>query len=189
MQLYMIVDGSVRTLDVPDDMRRDAGEFFAMMDRDMDGGWQMGPEWVEEPAVADRCRIVADKILAAMAGGRDDTARLLAAYILERAPEVVGVRVDTGGEMLSTDLLEEAEWKEHTRQLSPEEAASRAEREVANVYRVGRNYRFAVFDRSGGGWVESEPVADEADANRLRKAAVNQRSRELAAHIEWTGAP
>jgi hypothetical protein len=101
----------------------------------------------------------------------------------------VGVRVDTGGEMLSTDLLKEAEWKEHTRQLSPEEAASRAEREVANVYRVGRNYRFAVFDRSGGGWVESEPVADEADANRLRKAAVNQRSRELAAHIEWTGAP
>jgi len=189
MQLYLIIDGSVRALDVPDGMRRDGDEFFAMMDGDMDGGWQMGPEWVERPDAADRCRIVADKILAAMAAGRDDPARLLAAYILERAPGVVAIRVDTGGELLNTDLLDETAWREHAQQLSAEEAASRAQREVANVYKVGRNFRFAIYDRASGGWVESEPMADEEAAKRLREEAVERRSRELAARIEWTGTP
>ena len=105
MQLKILVDEGEFRLDVPDDMIAEADEFFAKMDRDMDRGWQMSREYVERPDPQQRCQIVADKLVTALLNGRKTTALLMAGYILTRAPGIIGVDVDTTGEMQNTELL------------------------------------------------------------------------------------
>ena len=36
------------------------------MDQDMDAGWQMSRDWVDNPSREQRCQIVADKLLTAL---------------------------------------------------------------------------------------------------------------------------
>lgn len=36
------------------------------MDRDIDGGWRMGRDWMENPDREQRCRIAADKLLSVL---------------------------------------------------------------------------------------------------------------------------
>ena len=105
MQLKVLVDDGEFRLDVPDDMIAEAADFFAKMDRDMDRGWQMSREYVEQPDTQQRCQIVADKLVTALMNGRNTTALLMAGYILTHAPGVTGVDVDTTGEMQNTELL------------------------------------------------------------------------------------
>jgi len=39
------------------------------------------------------------------------------------------------------------------------------------VYKVGKAFRFAIFDRATGNWVESPFSATEAEAKKMRDAA------------------
>jgi hypothetical protein len=104
MKLNITVDGRTQTIDVPDNMLTEAGEFFRKMDRDMDAGWRMGPEFVENPDRVNRCQIAADKLLVSLSTGNHTLTQLMAAYILLRLPGVIGVDIDTGGEMLNTEF-------------------------------------------------------------------------------------
>ena len=104
MKLNVTVDGRTQAVEVPPDMLTEAGEFFRKMDRDMDVGWRMGPEFVENPDSVNRCQIAADKLLVSLSTGNHALTQLMAAYILNRLPDVIGVDIDTGGEMLNTEF-------------------------------------------------------------------------------------
>ena len=41
----------------------DATDYFDMMDRDMDNGYQMSRTWVAKPDLYQRCQIAGDKLL------------------------------------------------------------------------------------------------------------------------------
>jgi len=105
MKLDVIVDERNYSVDVPPAMLREAEEFFRKIDKDMDHGWQMGPEFIEKPDNVQRCQIAANKLLTSLSGANETMIMLMAGYILKRLPGVTGVRIDTAGEMLHTEMI------------------------------------------------------------------------------------
>lgn len=105
MILNVVVEEQVYPVNVPDSLIHEAGDFFAKMDADMDRGWQMSRDWVDNPTLEQRCQIVGDKMLTAMHQDNKKMMLLLSAYILARVPGVTGIRIDTNGEMLETELV------------------------------------------------------------------------------------
>jgi hypothetical protein len=105
MQLTLYIDDKSQTLEISKDILKEANDFFKMMDRDMDRGWQMSREWVEYPNLIQRCQIAADKLLGAIHSENETLMMLMAAYILSRLPDVVGVKINTDGEMMETELI------------------------------------------------------------------------------------
>lgn len=105
MILNVYIEDQHYPLDVADALVTDAEEFFAKMDSDMAGGWQMSREWVERPNPTQRCQIAADKLMAALQADNPQMVSLMAAYIVSRVPGIKGVRIDNTGEMQETELL------------------------------------------------------------------------------------
>ncbi len=105
MLLKVVVEDQVYPVTVPDAIVAEAGEFFSKLDRDMDRGWQMSRDWVDNPNQEQRCQIVGDKMLTAMDHDNKQLMILLCAYILARVPGVTGILIDTNGEMLETELV------------------------------------------------------------------------------------
>ena len=105
MQLTLYIDDKTQTIEIPNEILKEANDFFKMMDRDMDRGWQMSREWVECPSLIQRCQIAADKLLGAIHAENETLMMLMAGYILTRLPDVTGVRINTDGEMLETELI------------------------------------------------------------------------------------
>jgi len=105
MRFKVIVGEQVYAVEVPEDLLREAGDFHARLDRDMDRGWQMSREFVAQPDPLQRCQIVADKLLTGIIEGNESTAMLMAGYIALRMPGAVGVDIDASGEMQNTELL------------------------------------------------------------------------------------
>ena len=105
MRFKVIVGEQVYAVEVPEDLLREAGEFHARLDRDMDHGWQMSREYVAQPDRLQRCQIAADKLLTALMQDNESTAMLMAGYIARRMPGAVGVDIDASGEMQNTELL------------------------------------------------------------------------------------
>jgi hypothetical protein len=179
MVFYVVIDDKVHSLDVPQAMLEEGEEFFQVMDRDMDKGWQMGREWIDNPDQIARCQIAADRLVTAMSTGNTTLAQLMAAYMITRVPGIAAVDVDTGGEMLNTQVIMQSEWARQHRRMSVEEALAQAQSDVSNVYKTGRNFHFAVRNGFSGNWDESPPFADEAQALEARNQAVTRRQREL----------
>lgn len=109
MLLNVSIDERTYHIEPPPGMVVEAEEFFAKMDADMDKGWQMSRQWVESPDRFQRCQIAADKLMMAHNDGNDIMVKLMAAYMLSRLPGIVGVRVNTDGEMTETELVMGAE--------------------------------------------------------------------------------
>lgn len=105
MRFKVVVGEQVYAVEVPEDLLREAGDFHARLDRDMDRGWQMSREFVAQPDRLQRCQIVADKLLTGIMQGNESTAMLMAGYIALRMPGAVGVDIDASGEMQNTELL------------------------------------------------------------------------------------
>jgi len=105
MRFKVIVGEQAYAVEVPEDLLREAGEFHARLDRDMDRGWQMSREFVAQPGPLQRCQIVADKLLTSIMQENQATAMLMAGYIALRMPGAVGVDIDASGEMQNTELL------------------------------------------------------------------------------------
>lgn len=188
MKLNVIVDERACVVDVPPQVLAEAEDFFRKMDRDMDRGWQMGPEFVEHPDPEQRCQIAANKLLTSLSTANETLVLLMAGYILKRLPGVTGVRIDTAGEMLHTELLYDkpatapsapASAPNRARKLNKLEAMEQAGQDVTKVYRVGRSYRFAVRDRTTGEWLESGPIETESEAFAQRMQAYKRRLDEL----------
>ena len=100
MILNVVIEEQIYPIDVPAEIVADGEEFFGKLDRDMDRGWQMSRDWVDNPDLEQRCQIVGDKMLTAMHNDNKKLLMLLAAYILSRVPGIKGIRIDTNGEMM-----------------------------------------------------------------------------------------
>lgn len=109
MILNVYVDDRTFQVDVPQEVLSEGQEFFARMDQDMDRGWQMSREFVDNPSTLDRCQIAADKLLTALHKDNRNLLLLMAGYILTHMPGVHGVNIDTSGEIQNTRLLMAAE--------------------------------------------------------------------------------
>jgi hypothetical protein len=105
MQLTLHIDDKTQPIEVPPQVLQEANDFFKMMDRDMDRGWQMSREWVECPNLIQRCQIAADKLLNAIHSENETLMLLMAAYIVSRLPDVTGVKIATDGELMETELI------------------------------------------------------------------------------------
>lgn len=105
MILKVVIEEQIYPITVPDEIIREGEEFFRKIDTDMDSGWQMSRDWVQQPNQLQRCQIVGDKMLTAMHNNNEKMMVLLSAYILARVPGVEGIRIDTNGEMLESELI------------------------------------------------------------------------------------
>jgi len=180
MKLDVIIDSKTHRIDVPQDMLTEGESFFQKMDRDMENGWQMGPEFIESPDTAQRCQIAANKLLVSVSAQNQLLVQLMAAYILKRLPGIKTVEIDTAGEMLNTEFIFEENARSAPRPklvdtqktgAHESDARARAESDVSQVYKVGKAFRFAIFDRSTGSWIESPFSASEDEAKKMRDAA------------------
>ena len=188
MLLNVIADDQSVELNVPSALLTEARDFFDRMDGDMDAGWQMGREWVERPDRHQRCQIAADKLLTALENQNRKLAMMMAAYILARLDNVGTVDIDTSGEMVGTEFIvtdavararSQAPGAQSTSGMSKMEALEQAGKDVTKIFKVGRNFRFSVFDHASGQWNDSAPVADKREAEDLRQQAFKKRFDEL----------
>jgi hypothetical protein len=100
--LNVIINDKPHPLEVPDDVIKEGDEFFRKMDHDMDKGWQMSREWVDNPDKTQRCQIAADKLYSAISAENETMVTLMAGYIMTRMPNITSVDIDTHGDMLET---------------------------------------------------------------------------------------
>jgi len=105
MKLNIIVDGRANAFEVPDPLLIEATDFFNNLDADMDRGWQMSRDWVDNPTPKQRCQIAADRILTAIETDNEKLLMLMAAYILKTMPGVTGIDIDITGDMNETDII------------------------------------------------------------------------------------
>jgi hypothetical protein len=63
--------------------------------------------------------------------------------------------------------------------LSKMQAMTQAGQDVTQVFKVGKAYRFSVFDHASGSWQDSPMIASEAEAERLRQQAFKARYESL----------
>jgi len=108
MMLKVVVENQEFAIQIPDAVLNNGEDFFRKMDQDMDKGWLMSREWVENPSRLQRCQIAADKIADALSTHNETLAHLMAGYIVTRMPRVTEVHIDTEGEMSETQLIEAA---------------------------------------------------------------------------------
>lgn len=105
MILKAIIDDHEYSLTVPETVIEQGEAFFARLDADMDQGWQMSREWVQNPSRVERCQIVADKLLTALENDNHKLGMLMAGYILSRMPQVETLHIDITGEIQNTQLV------------------------------------------------------------------------------------
>ncbi len=105
MILKVVIEDQIYPITVPQQIISEAGEFFDRIDKDMDNGWQMSREWVQNPNQEQRCQIVGDKMLTAIHNDNQQLMVLLSAYVLARVPTACELRIDSNGEMLETELI------------------------------------------------------------------------------------
>ncbi|MEN8175657.1 MAG: hypothetical protein ABFS23_07830 [Pseudomonadota bacterium] len=188
MQLKVIIDDEVLTLNVPDALIGDATDFFDKMDSDMDAGWQMGREWVAQPNLVQRLQIVGNKLLTALENENHDLGRLMGAYILNRAPHVDSLDLDTSGEMVNTQVsfidrsspVTFASAADTQPAMSDAGVRAEAEKQVSAVFKAGRHYSYSVLNLNNGQWDTVTVGGDADEAEQHRRAALARRYQELA---------
>lgn len=107
MTLDVYVEDTLIKVQIPPEVLNQGADFFAMMDRDMDKGWRMGPRYVENPDVVQRAQIAASKMLAAIDKENRNVVNLMAGYIVSRIPSVTAIRIATDGDLTNTEIVTE----------------------------------------------------------------------------------
>jgi hypothetical protein len=195
MLLNVTINDQTYPLEIPEDIVLEGEAFFAKMDSDMDAGWQMSREWVDHPNPRQRCQIAADKLLTALETENQQTALLMAGYIITRMPGVTDVHIDTTGDISATEFTVEAtapapvvdmqdasppmQSQMQSQKMSKMEAMAQAGKEVTKVFKIARGYKFSTYDREQGRWVDSPLIKDKPEADRLRMQAFKERFDEL----------
>ena len=104
MKLKIIIDDETQDIHIPDNIITEAADYFEMLDKDMDKGYQMSRTWVATPDLLQRCQIVGDRILTALETDNTKTGTLMAAYILSRVPNAYALHLNHEGDMTLFDL-------------------------------------------------------------------------------------
>jgi len=102
MDLNIIIDDYSMNLNIPKTFMASSTEAFQRLDHSMNGGVQMGREWVQDPDRQQRCQVAADKLLTALETDNYQLALVSAGYIISRIPGVKRVRIDNSGEISGT---------------------------------------------------------------------------------------
>jgi len=194
MILKVQIDDKLLELNVPEAFIDQAQDFFAKMDADMDQGWQVNREWVERPDAMLRAQIAANKLFTALENEDHKLGRLMAGYIVSRIPNIESVELNPAGETrdhrinLSDGTVAEAVAPNIATSmahpgiptgLSKMEAMAQAAKDVSQVFKMGRQYRFSVYNHATEGWEESPAIADKAQAEKMREHAFKARFEAL----------
>ena len=187
MQLSVTLADQLIELNVPDEFIEQASDFFDKMDNDMNAGWQINREWVDQPDQYLRGQIAADKLLTALENEDFKFGRLMAGYIASRFPHIEHV-----------ELSEQGEIRDHTLKLGDNapvssqstmgfdhsavpggknkiEAMAQAGKEVSSVFKMGKQYKFSVFNHKTQAWNESGAYGSKEAAEQARDLAFKQR--------------
>lgn len=105
MNLKVVIEDNEYMVAISDEVLTNGEDFFQRMDRDMDNGWQMNREWIDNPDKVQRCQIAADRIADAISTENETLAQLMAGYIVARMPGVREVHIATDGDMMETQLI------------------------------------------------------------------------------------
>jgi hypothetical protein len=195
MILKLIVDDQLYELNVPEDFVAQAEPFFTKMDQDMNAGWQLGREWVEHPNTLQRAQIAANKLYTALDNENHDLGRLMAGYIVSRVPDVDAVEVTSATEIQDI-VIRQREAQSAPQPAAPPpvttaapggmpgglskmEAMAQAGKDVSQVFRSGKQWKFSMYNHVTGQWEESPAIADKAEAEKLRDFAFKRRFDEL----------
>jgi len=192
MILKVVIDDQLLELNVPEAFIEQARDFFAKMDADMDQGWQVDREWVEKPDPLLRAQIAANKLFTALENEDHKLGRLMAGYIVARFPNVDTVELKPAGETRDHQInlaasptaapAGDATAIAHAgipRGLSKMEAMAQAAKDVSKVFKMGKQYRFSVYNHATQGWEESPAIADKAQAEAMREHAFKARFEAL----------
>ena len=193
MILKVVIDDQLLELNVPEDFIGQAQDFFAKMDADMDRGWQVNREWVEQPDRMLRAQIAANKLLTALENEDHNLGRLMAGYIASRIPDIDTIELSPAGEtrdhkinVLARGVAPAAGAPQPTiahagvpRGLNKMEAMAQAAKDVSKVFRMGRQYRFSVYNHATQSWEESPAIADKEQAEAMREHAFKARFEAL----------
>ena len=193
MILKVQIDDQLLELNVPEAFIEQAQDFFAKMDADMDQGWQVNREWVEQPDQMLRAQIAANKLLTALENEDHKLGRLMAGYIVSRIPNIDSVELNPAGEtrdhrihVSGADETAAAPAATSTithpgipTGLSKMEAMAQAAKDVSKVFKMGRQYRFSVYNHATEGWEESPAIADKEQAEAMREHAFKSRFEAL----------
>lgn len=179
-------------LNVPDDLIRQGEDFFAKMDADMDQGWQVNREWLDNPDLMVRGQIVADKLLTALENEDHNLGRLMAGYICSRFPNIELLELSEQGEIRDQVLTMKAGSQVPDSApdlsfghaglpggLSEGEAMMQTDKDISQVFKMGRQYRFSVYNHATGEWQESPAFGNEGDAESARQGVYRQRFEAL----------
>jgi len=193
MILKVQIDDQLLELNVPEAFVEQASDFFARMDADMDQGWQVDREWVERPDPMLRAQIAANKLLTALENEDHKLGRLMAGYIVSRIADIDTVELNPAGETrdhrinVIAGAQDEAPLAADTfiahpgipTGLSKMEAMAQAARDISQVFKMGRQYRFSVYNHATEGWEESPAIPDQAQAEAMREHAFKSRFEAL----------
>jgi hypothetical protein len=202
MILKLIVDDQLYELNVPEEMLPQAADFFAKMDQDMDAGWQMGRDWVPEPDLTQRVQIATNKLFTAMENDNHNLGRLMAGYILSRMPDVDSVEISATTEIQDIVVNRREAGSAHDtasaapaatpaapttptsggvmpRGLGKMEAMAQAGKDVTQIFRSGKQWKFSLYNHASGQWEESPAIADKEQAEAMRDFAFKKRYDEL----------
>jgi len=105
MQLDVYIGDRMYPIEVTQQTLDQRQEFYDKIDQDMDGGWRMGPEYVESPDRVQCGQIVPSRLLVAIETGNEMMVRALAGYFASRLPEARSININLEGEALNTDLV------------------------------------------------------------------------------------
>ncbi len=105
MVLDVYIEDQLIKVEIPQDVLEQGGEFFDMMDRDMDKGWRMGPTYIENPDPMQRAQIAAWKMLTAVDNENRNLLNLMAGYIVTRLPGASAVYISADGDMSNTEIV------------------------------------------------------------------------------------
>jgi hypothetical protein len=190
MILNVVIDDQMLELNIPEDFIAKAQDFFAGMDADMDAGWQVDREWVEKPDRLLRAQVAANKLLTALENDDHRLGRLMAGYIVDRMPSVERVELNPAGETRDQRIVLREAAPEAApasdgfpliahagipRGLGKMDAMAQASKDVSRVFRVGRHYRFSMYNHASGKWEESPAIGDKAQAEAMREHAFKSR--------------
>lgn len=107
MQFNITIDQQLYTLDIPEAVIEEARTFIADMDRDFDGGLQLGRYWIDKPTIDQRCQVAANKIVNALHQENVRMFYMMAAYILHKFPQLKMITVDSNYEIDDIDIVSE----------------------------------------------------------------------------------
>jgi len=103
--LKVLMDGNVYSISITSEITIEGEPFFSKMDQDMDKGWMMSREWVENPTQIQRCQIAADRLVDSIHSENETLTHLMVGYILTRMENVQEVHINTEGDMMETQFV------------------------------------------------------------------------------------